>query len=281
MTTGNLFKPILNLIIETMPRDNLLNSACLEFFDFIRIAQIKSLTTHLVENHRDLLEQITYVDLFRIFINRYENATTFDPATLDSSFLDTEGGDTPKRPIAGRGRWENESGIKDLDEAEEAYFNTSDDEDEGNRSNMNGASPPSKPLVDYPSDEESENVEPTANSGLIKQDIDHDLPRREIVAETNSPLAAVGPPPERLSEKRRREEDDDNDELTKLLSSKRRNSSSSISSLGSNTSNTLKRKKSFTTHVGSATGKPNKIAISVPAAIKTGGDGADSADAGS
>lgn len=32
----NLLEPILDLVIETMPRDNLLNSACLEFFEFIK-----------------------------------------------------------------------------------------------------------------------------------------------------------------------------------------------------------------------------------------------------
>jgi protein phosphatase-4 regulatory subunit 3 len=36
MVKYKLFEPILNLVIETMPRDNLLNSACLEFFEFIR-----------------------------------------------------------------------------------------------------------------------------------------------------------------------------------------------------------------------------------------------------
>jgi protein phosphatase-4 regulatory subunit 3 len=36
MIKYNLFEPILNVVLETMPRDNLLNSACLEFFEFIR-----------------------------------------------------------------------------------------------------------------------------------------------------------------------------------------------------------------------------------------------------
>ncbi|CAG8984101.1 hypothetical protein HYALB_00010601 [Hymenoscyphus albidus] len=284
MTGGNLFKPILELIIESMPRDNLLNSACLEFFEYIRVSQTKSLFNHLVENHRALLEQITYVDLFRTFINRYDNAAAFDPATLDSSFLDNEGGDTPKRSEASR--WENERGIKDLDPAEEEYFNTSDDEDEekkdslgseGKQANTNGTSPVSKPLVDYPSDEENENVEP----GSSKADVDHDLPRKGSRAQLSSLFSADGPPPpERLSEKRRREEDDDNDELAKLASSKRRSSSSSVSSMGSNSSNDLRRKKSFASHSGGPSGKPNKIAISVSSAIKTG-EGGGSADSGS
>lgn len=36
LTKKNLLEPILDLVIETMPKDNLLNSACLEFFEFIK-----------------------------------------------------------------------------------------------------------------------------------------------------------------------------------------------------------------------------------------------------
>lgn len=36
MIKFKLFEPVLNIVIETMPRDNLLNSACLEFFEFIK-----------------------------------------------------------------------------------------------------------------------------------------------------------------------------------------------------------------------------------------------------
>jgi hypothetical protein len=36
MVKWKLFEPILGIVIDTMPRDNLLNSACLEFFEFIK-----------------------------------------------------------------------------------------------------------------------------------------------------------------------------------------------------------------------------------------------------
>jgi protein phosphatase-4 regulatory subunit 3 len=32
----HMFGPIIQIIIDTMPKNNLLNSACLEFFEFIR-----------------------------------------------------------------------------------------------------------------------------------------------------------------------------------------------------------------------------------------------------
>jgi protein phosphatase-4 regulatory subunit 3 len=268
MTQGKLFEPILKLVIATMPRDNLLNSACLEFFDFIKREHIKNIISHLVENYRDEMKDITYVDTFQNFIIRYDQTQGFAPS-METSFLDTEE-DTPKRETRGS-RWEN--GIKDLDPTEEEYFNTSDDEDDigkaTSRPSMNGASPLSKPLVDYPSDEETENME--TDIGAVVSRTPDSSPSKDSDHAVRTPSSSGPSPPERLAEKRRREEDEE-DEIGKLSqSSKRRNSSSSV---GSNTSSILRRKKSFTGHGGGSSGsKPNKIAISLSPAIKSGGEG--------
>lgn len=275
MMQEHLFEPILNIVVETAPRDNLLNSACIEFFDFIKREGIKTLISHLVENYRDKMKSITYVDTFTYMVLRYDQLQGLAPS-METSFLDTEE-DTPKRPETGRGnRWE---GLKGLDAAEEEYFNTSDDEEENStkspaaRGSMNGASP-LKPLVDYPSDEEPENMD-TDTAAVIAptkaKSVDSTASmasdKNNFPASTSSTAPA---PPERLSEKRRREEDDE-DELGKLAQQKRRNSSSSV---GSNTSSVLRRKKSFTNsaHGSGAAGKPNKIAISLSPAIKSGGE---------
>jgi len=279
MMQEHLFEPILNIVIETMPRDNLLNSACLEFFDFIKRENIKSLISWLVENYRDRINTITYVDTFSNFVLRYDQTQGFSHS-METSFLDTED-ETPKRPETGRGnRWEN--GIKDLDAAEEEYFNTSDDEDEilsrspTSRPSTNGASPLSKPLVDYNSDEENENLDTEMSAGILPSN--GNTPRSSSSKDSDlvlTPTSSTAPsPPERLSEKRRREEDEE-DELGKLSHHKRRNSTSSV---GSNTSSVLRRKKSFTNvgHGGAGNnGKPSKIAISLSSAAKTGGEGKD------
>lgn len=272
MTQGRLFEPILNLVIETMPRDNLLNSACLEFFDFIKRENIRNIISHLVENYREKLKDITYVDIFNNFMVRYDQTQGFAPS-METSFLDTED-ETPKRSETGRGnRWE--SGIRDLDAAEEEYFNTSDDEDDAmfkaspSQRTVNGASPISKPLVDYPSDEENENLEAELSTGVLAGDEENTAP-----SSTNSengvvltPTSSAPSPPEKVSEKRRREEEDE-DEMSKLSQPKRRNSTSSA---GSNASSVLRRKKNFANN-GASGGKPQKIAISLAPAIKTGGE---------
>jgi hypothetical protein len=48
---NRLFEPILDIVYETMPRDNLLNSACLEFFEFIK--RVRNDTNNLdIANNR-------------------------------------------------------------------------------------------------------------------------------------------------------------------------------------------------------------------------------------
>lgn len=299
MTQKKYFTPILNIVYETMPRDNLLNSACLELFEFIKRENLKPLIIHLVETCRPRLQEITYVDTFQTLILRYDQMQGFD-ADADTTLFSNDGTTTPTRtPTMNGSRW---SGVKDMDAAEEAYFNTSDDEDDHEpspktkrlrsspRENAltNGvtSSPMLKSLVDYPDDEDD----------LMDTD---PAPRRSSASSTasdtpttsteNTPKLSPSPmlqtpPPERLSEKRRREEDNDEDELGKLTTTKRRNSGSgsSVSSLGSNSSNTLQRKKGFLTkkHPAETTGdiKVKKIEISLgskSAASEQGSDGDD------
>ncbi|TAQ85213.1 hypothetical protein B7494_g6455 [Chlorociboria aeruginascens] len=274
MMQDHLFEPILNIVIETNGRDNLLNSACLEFFEFIKIKDIRPLISHLAENYRDKFNNITYVDIFAHFNLKFDQSI---PSSLETTFLHTDAdNETPKRSQMGRGtRWE--SGIKDLDAVEEEYFNTSDNEDDipahsPSQSSINGASPLSKPLVDYPSDEENENVDPNDSA-----DISH-TPVSSTSKDTDeeavmTPTSSTPGPPERLSEKRRREEDED-DELGKLSHSKRRNSTSVSTNNG-----VLRRKRSFANSKDGGPGqKTNKIAISLSPAIKTGGGNSGGGD---
>lgn len=174
----------------------------------------------------------------------------FNP-DADTTLFSNDGTTTPNRtPNANGNRWPQ--GLKDADAAEEAYFATSDEEDETSpkmkkkqqhRDNVitNGVatSPMLKSLgLDYP-DEDDDPMD-TRPPEPIASTTNAEAPKLEP-----SPLL-VTPPPERLSEKRRREENDDEDELGKLSNPKRRNSGSSVSSMGSDRSNTtLKRKKGF------------------------------------
>lgn len=247
MTHNNTFGLLLDIVYETMPRDNLLNSACLELFEFIKRENIKPFILHVVEKYREKLESITYVDTFQNLIIRYEQMQGYG-AEADSVLFSQDESSTPRRmPLNGQ-RWQ---GVKDLDPSEEDYFNGSDDEDEWTQENRtvlaagapNGsASPSSKSLVDYPDDDDDDedamDTKPEAESEGAEKQADTDSPAE--APETPSSPASQTPPPERLSEKRRREEEDD-DELGKLAAGpKRRSSVSSNSGSG-----ILNRKKTL------------------------------------
>lgn len=231
---------------------------------------MKALIIHLVENYRDKLKDITYVDTFQNLILRYDQMHEPQP-DLDQSFTSVES-DTPNRGIVNGGqRWQ---GLRDADAEEEAYFNGSDnEEDEENlptaavaKPVANGASP-LRPLVSYPDDEDDDTMDILAepDSTSLEQ------AKRPTVCEDAPPNLQT--PPERLAEKRRREEDEE-DELGKLSTTTKRRSSSvssarSIASNAGATGQPLRRKKSFNS---GKDGPPKKIAISL--AIKGGGNGA-------
>ncbi|KAJ5089144.1 hypothetical protein N7532_007828 [Penicillium argentinense] len=281
MTHNNTFGLILDIVLETMPRDNLLNSACLELFEFIKRENIKPFILHVVEKYREKLEAITYVDTFESLIMRFEQLQGYG-TEADSTLFSQDEGSTPRRmPLNGQ-RWQ---GMKEMDPDEERYFETADDEDEDdwapeNRTALttgapNGsASPMVKPLVDYPDDDDDEDAmdttkpddfaggatdQPASTAGVeVKTSL-------EPAATPSSPVQTP-PAPERLAEKRRREEEDD-DELSKLAAGpKRRSSTSSNSGAG-----ILNRKKPLS--VGSekgaavlggvASAAPKRIAINI------------------
>ena len=126
MTHNNTFELILDIVYETMPRDNLLNSACLELFEFIKRENIKPFILHVVEKYREKLENIIYVDTFQSLILRYDQMQGYG-AEADATLFSQDDSNAPRRIPLGSQRWQ---GAREMDPAEEDYFNTSDDEDE-------------------------------------------------------------------------------------------------------------------------------------------------------
>lgn len=242
---NKLFEPILNIVYETMPRDNLLNSACLELFEHVKREGMKQLIVHLVEDYREKLIRISYVNTFQSLVHKYDQI--MGGYTDDASFS-TQGTETPKQAVANGGqRWQ---GLRDTDAEEEAYFNTSDGEDEGEASlptsanakpAVNGTSP-LRPLVAYPDDDDDDVMDvlaaspgtPSANQENTSPDASSE---NEPSRGRDRTPQSQGSPPERLAEKRRREEDDE-DDLEKLAfgNVKRRNSVNSVSSVRSDLS---------------------------------------------
>ncbi|KAL5337143.1 component of IIS longevity pathway SMK-1-domain-containing protein [Aspergillus crustosus] len=260
MTHNDTFGLILDIVYETMPRDNLLNSACLELFEFIKREHIKPITLHVVGKYAEKLKNITYVDTFQGLVVHYEQLQGYSE-DADSTLYSQEEA-PPALKVPPTGRWQ---GVKEMDPAEEEYFNTSDDEEEDQATLVsqvpNGAASPAlKSLVDYPDDDDEDDAmdtkpEAAAERKQSKPDdtSNEDAPADPIEEPPSTPVAQiVQTPPERLSEKRRREEEDD-DELVKLTTAGPKRRSSTSSSTGS--AGLLRKKRSGS--IGSVSSKSN------------------------
>ncbi|KAI5356779.1 putative PH-like domain superfamily protein [Septoria linicola] len=267
LTNNKLFEPILNIVYETMPRDNLLNSCCLELFEYIKREGIKQIIYHLVETYRDRLMNITYVNTFQGIVQKFDQ--------YNNPFVSEREGDTsfttePDTPDALRGRMTNGrqafSGLKE-DADEDAYFNADDDLDgefgddedgdlpshaqmakldavmSNGHANSSSNASPMKALVNYADDDEDDEMDLLASSPdiLKEKKSSSSAAASEPNASTNSPDGQRGrsreprnvpdSPPEPMAVKRRRAEVDDDDELGKMMGgSKRRNSSASLNS---------------------------------------------------
>ncbi|KAF6091296.1 protein phosphatase 4 regulatory subunit 3C [Phyllostomus discolor] len=62
---GNLFEPVVNVLLDNGTRYNMLNSAALSLFEYIRAENVKSLIEHIVEKFYKKLEGIEYVQTFK------------------------------------------------------------------------------------------------------------------------------------------------------------------------------------------------------------------------
>ena len=273
-----VLSPTLDVLAKTLPRDNLLASASLELFEFIKKECIRDLIKHLVENDREKLVDLNFMPTFRDIILRYDQTQGF---TVNMESFMEEGEEMGRRPPQSMRLMDQIS----VDPQEEDYLETSDPEDddhenheshheaakEGETNGDTPASSSSKSLVDYSSDEEGDEKpeEETAEAKAEETPEDEKDDQMNSNAENEDPEQAKPSPPERLSEKRRREEDEDEDELGKLMANKRRNSSSSEANSISSTK-LGQRRRSFT--AGSGNGTPKRMSISLSPAVTSGGN---------
>ncbi|MGH0132106.1 UNVERIFIED_CONTAM: hypothetical protein FKN15_018200 [Acipenser sinensis] len=114
---GNLFEPVINALLDNGTRYNLLNSAIIELFEFIKVEDIKLLTAHIIDNFYKTLESIEYVQTFKGLNTRYEQEKDRQTQRLNS---------VPS--ILRNNRYRRDA--RGLEDDEEMWFNE-DDEEEG------------------------------------------------------------------------------------------------------------------------------------------------------
>ncbi|KAJ3107197.1 Platinum sensitivity protein [Phlyctochytrium planicorne] len=117
---NDVFGPILEAFRLTNGRYNLLNSACLDLFEFIRKENIKGIISNIVQSHRKLFDDITYVDTFKSLVLRYEQNS--------ESISSTDANGATEASAAGAER-KTQDGWGRVDHDEEAYFESNDEDD--------------------------------------------------------------------------------------------------------------------------------------------------------
>uniref|UniRef100_A0A8C9SEX1 SMEK homolog 1, suppressor of mek1 (Dictyostelium) n=1 Tax=Scleropages formosus TaxID=113540 RepID=A0A8C9SEX1_SCLFO len=111
-----LFEPVVKAFLNNGSRYNLMNSAIIEMFEYIRVEDMKSLTAHVVENYWKALEDVDYVQTFKGLKLRYEQQRERqDHPKLDSM-----------RSILRNHRYRRDA--RTLEDEEEMWFNTDEDD---------------------------------------------------------------------------------------------------------------------------------------------------------
>uniref|UniRef100_A0A8C5GU86 Serine/threonine-protein phosphatase 4 regulatory subunit 3 n=1 Tax=Gouania willdenowi TaxID=441366 RepID=A0A8C5GU86_GOUWI len=111
-----LFEPVVKAFLNNGSRYNLMNSAIIEMFEYVRVEDVKSLTAHIVENYWKALEDVDYVQTFKGLKLRYEQQRERqDNPKLDSM-----------RSILRNHRFRRDA--RTLEDEEETWLNTDEDE---------------------------------------------------------------------------------------------------------------------------------------------------------
>uniref|UniRef100_A0A8C7UWK8 Serine/threonine-protein phosphatase 4 regulatory subunit 3 n=1 Tax=Oncorhynchus mykiss TaxID=8022 RepID=A0A8C7UWK8_ONCMY len=118
---GNLFEPVINTLLDNGTRYNLLNSAIIELFEFIKVEDVKSLIAHIIDNYYKALESIEYVQTFKGLKGRYEQEKDRQTLRLNRSPV--------KISLLYPSRYRRDA--RTLDEDEEMWFHEDEDDDEG------------------------------------------------------------------------------------------------------------------------------------------------------
>ncbi|KAK5647858.1 hypothetical protein RI129_002750 [Pyrocoelia pectoralis] len=118
---GNLFAPVIDAFVKNNGRYNLLDSAIIEMFEFIKLEDIKTLCSHVIENFGKSFDEICYVQTFKALKQRYDQhqdkLKDRDRNTLES---------VPS--ILRNSRYRRDQ--RQMDEEEEMWFNEDDDFDD-------------------------------------------------------------------------------------------------------------------------------------------------------
>nr|KAI8735076.1 serine/threonine-protein phosphatase 4 regulatory subunit 3A-like [Biomphalaria glabrata] len=173
----NLFRPIVDAFLANGDRYNLINSAMIELFEFIKVEDIKSLSTYIVETFQKDLEGIKYVKTFETLKIRYDQQRdrSRDKHSFESSLKKVS--PIKLKKTSGKRKW---SDFQVLPEIEDADEENSDRHAasivRNNRFRRDARAPDEDEEMWFSQDDENEENDSTPQvSELLKNKIDSDL----------------------------------------------------------------------------------------------------------
>ncbi|CAH1116578.1 unnamed protein product [Phaedon cochleariae] len=118
---GNLFAPVVDAFVRNNGRYNLLDSAIIEMFEFIKLEDIKTLCSHVVENYSKCFDDVCYVQTFKALKMKYDQH--------QDKLKDRERNSLDGVPsILRNSRYRRDQ--RQMEEEEEMWFNEDDDFDD-------------------------------------------------------------------------------------------------------------------------------------------------------
>lgn len=116
ITKNNLLEPVVLLFKENKTKYNLINSAILELFEYIRKENIKMLIQYLVEHFESIFHDVEYVETFKQLLLRYQQNQESLQSPGSASTLSASSTSTPVLSAS-----QNSIG-RERDFEEDAYF---------------------------------------------------------------------------------------------------------------------------------------------------------------
>ncbi|KAB7496413.1 Serine/threonine-protein phosphatase 4 regulatory subunit 3 [Armadillidium nasatum] len=134
IVNSNLFAPVVDAFVRNNGRYNLLDSAILEMFEYIRVEDIKTLYLNIVEKFGSILSKVEYVQTFSALCMRYEQhqERKEKPNAALDNLTGVVRGNAMGLTSPGVGRFRRD--VRDMDPDEELWFNNEEEDIEENES---------------------------------------------------------------------------------------------------------------------------------------------------
>ena len=84
------------MLVVSVARDNLLTASALELFDQVKKENHRELAKHLIQNHREKIKELSYMDPFNEMLELYDNTQGY---TVNLGYFPDTDDEPAGRPV--------------------------------------------------------------------------------------------------------------------------------------------------------------------------------------